>query len=127
MTRVVTNILLFFFNMDFITLLTSVAGMIATLGGFELIKWVMNRKSNTRIAEAQADSAEFEVLRKQLIFLQEQLDQKEKRFAEQTDVVRQLNLKEIELTQEIGRLKLELAVKRCEVKKCPKREPQTGY
>ena len=121
--------------MDFVvTLLTSAAGMITALGGFELIKWLLNRRSNSRIVEAQADTeevkadgAEFSLLKTQIEFLQAQIVDKEKRFADQTDQVRKLTTEVLELTRKNGQILIEFETKRCEVKHCPKREPPTGY
>ena len=40
-----------------------IAAIIGALGGFEAIKYFINRKSNARKADAEADSAEFDALR----------------------------------------------------------------
>lgn len=92
-----------------------------------MIKYFINRKSNSRIAEAKADSSEFTVLRDTVVFLQEQLQKKEERFAEQTDVVRRLTAENLELTRENAMLKAERALKLCERRNCGNREPQSGY
>ena len=116
------------------TLLTSIAGMITALGGFELVKWLINRRSNKRLAaahadteEVKADSAEFTLLKQQVEFLQSQVLDKEKRFAEQTNVVRKLTTEVLELSKKNGQLGIELETKRCDVKHCPNRQPPTGY
>lgn len=101
--------------------------IVTTLGGWESIKYFIHRKSNTRIAEAKADGSEFSVLRDTVIFLQEQLQKKEERFAEQTDVVRRLTAENLELTRENAMLKAERALKLCERRNCGNREPQSGY
>ena len=75
------------------------ASILGTLGGWEMIKYLINRKTNTRKAEAEADSSEFTVLRDTVVFLQEQLQKKEERFAEQTDLVRKLTSENLELTR----------------------------
>ena len=101
--------------------------VISALGGFEGIKWWMNRKTNARMQETKADSDEFHLLREQIEFLQTQLKEKELRFAEQTELVRKQNADIIKLMNEKAALDLELALKRCERKKCSAREPQNGY
>lgn len=115
-------------------LITTICGMIGVLGGWEMIKYLINRKSNQRINESEADkreteadSAEFHLLRETSEFLQQQLRQKEERFAEQTELVRKLNTEVIELTKEKGQLELSLQKYKCVVPKCPKREPQNGF
>lgn len=117
-----------------ISILTTLVTVVSALGGWELVKWLLNRKSNQRIAEAHADleevtanKEEFGVLKEQIEFLQRQIYDKETRFAEQTNLVRQQNLDIINLTKEKGALELELQKKRCEVKCCPNRQPQNGY
>lgn len=101
--------------------------IISSLGGFELVKYLLNRKNNARIMEAQADNDEFKVLKEEVQFLQEQLKQKEERFADQTQQVRTLNAEVIKLTQEKAAVELDLQRYRCVVKGCAKREPQNGY
>ena len=54
----------------------------------EIVRWIKNRKTDSRIEEAHADSEEFNSLRETIQFLQEQLKGKEERFAEQTKIVR---------------------------------------
>ena len=103
------------------------ASILGTLGGWEMIKYLINRKTNTRKAEAEADSSEFTVLRDTVVFLQEQLQKKEERFAEQTDLVRKLTAENLELTRQNAMLKAERALKLCERRNCGNREPQSGY
>lgn len=104
-----------------------IIAILGSLGGLELVKWLFNRKANSRIAESEADSAEFHTLQEAMLFLQGQVKEKEERFAEQTERLRQLqtdyfNERELRFSAE-----LELCQKRCNVKGCSKREPQNGY
>ena len=101
--------------------------ILGSLGGWELVKYLINRKSNARISEAEADSAEFHVLKEQIEFLQDQLKQKEERFAEQTTLVRNLNNEVLDVTKKLGNTELELQKYRCIRAKCAQREPQNGY
>lgn len=107
--------------------LLTAASILGTLGGWEMIKYLINRKTNTRKAEAEADSSEFTVLRDTVVFLQEQLQKKEERFAEQTNLVRKLTNENLELTRENSMLKTERALKLCERRNCAQRQPQSGY
>lgn len=104
-----------------------IATIIGSLGGLECIKYFLHRNQNKRIAEAQADSDEFHVMRETIEFLQQQLKEKEERFAEQTTLVRKLNTEIIDLTKAKGQTELELQKYRCVVPKCMNREPQNGY
>jgi peptidoglycan hydrolase CwlO-like protein len=122
--------------------------LIGTLGGLELVKWVFNRKANAKIVEAQADSAkiqaeedEFHLKRERLKFADEQLLEKDRQLAdwsnkhyEQTLLVRKQNEQIVSYLAEIGTLKAKIAsleaeraMKLCERRGCPQRQPQSGY
>ena len=134
--------------MDIATLLTSFGGVLTALGVKELVMWFLNRKSNSRIASANAEKAELdaekdeyhllrerlEVADKHLLEKEKQLYDKEQRFHEQTLLVRKLQEQLLEKTQENGELKArisaleaERAMKLCERKGCNNRQPQSGY
>lgn len=115
--------------------------VLGAMGGLELIKWlynvIANRKNNARINEAEADASEFHVMQEQMVFMQQQLKDKEERFAEQTehlrDVQRDLltlekekSLMEVEYLKKIADLELELARVRCNDELCPFRQPPTA-
>lgn len=108
-------------------ILTTILTIVTTLGGWEMIKYFINRKSNSRIAEAEADTVEFTVLRQTVEFLQAQLQEEEQRFAQQTELLRKANTEILELTKEKGAIELELSMHCCLRKKCAQREPQNGY
>lgn len=122
--------------------------LIGTLGGLELVKWFFNRKANAKIVEAQADSAkiqaeedEFHLKRERLKFADEQLLEKDRQLAdwsnkhyEQTLLVRKQNEQIVSYLAEIGTLKAKIAsleaeraMKLCERRGCPQRQPQSGY
>ena len=105
------------------TLLT----VITALGGFEAIKYFLNRKTNKRKAEAEADSAEFNALREYNEFLQRQLSDKEERFTNQTDRLRTIQDEYFDLMKKNAQTELELQKFRCIRAKYPNREPQNGY
>lgn len=107
--------------------LVTIAAVLGTLGGWEMIKYLINRKTNARKAEAEADSAEFGVLRETVEFLQTQLQKKEERFADQTQLVMSLNSENLDLTRRVTLLETEKAMKFCERRNCGNREPQSGY
>jgi hypothetical protein len=108
-------------------ILTTILTIVTTLGGWETVKYIIHRKANARKIEAEADSSEFGVLRDTMIFLEQQLKEKEERFAEQTTVVRKLNAENLELTRENAILKAENGLKLCQRRNCGDREPQSGY
>ena len=119
----------------------TIVTVVTALGGFEGVKWLINRKSNTRVAQAnadvseiKADTDEFRDLRERTEFAEKQLVEKEQRFAEQTSVLRDVQRELIDTTiqmgeykAEISRLQAERAMKLCERRGCVNREPQSGY
>ena len=111
--------------------LNTILAIIGAMGGIEGIKWGIrawaNRKTNARIADAQADVEEFKALREYNEFAQNQLSEKEERFVEQTGRLRQVQDELFTLKESYSDVKIELALKRCEKKKCGDREPQNGY
>lgn len=127
------------------TLLASFGGVITALGGWECVRWFLARSSNERMAEATADNAEtaaeqneWALLERREQFMQSQLVLKEERIADLTERLREerekvLSLKdqladaEIAHQKEVAELKLELAVKRCDRKRCKQRIPPNGY
>lgn len=113
--------------METVSVIEIVATIIGTMGGWEAIKYLLNRKTNKRKEEAEADSVEFGVLRDSMEFLQNQLKEKEQRFAEQTDLVRKQNLDILQLNKDKAQLELELQRYKCVIKGCAKRDPQNGY
>lgn len=101
--------------------------LLTALGGFEGVKYFLNRKSNGRKATADATLAEFKVLQETVVFLQEQLKKKEERFAEHIEVHRQTVQQLLDAERRIGELLAERSLKLCEIKKCKGREPFSGY
>lgn len=108
--------------------------IITALGGIETVKWWMNRKTNARMLDIKADSDEFHLLRERLEVSDKQLLDKEQRFHEQTQLVRELNKQLIDKTVEngtlqarISALEAERAMKLCERRGCINREPQSGF
>lgn len=97
--------------------------ILASLGGLEFIKWLFNRKASSRLALAEAESAEFHTLQETVQFLQTQLQEKEERFASQTDRLRRCQDDLFGEREARHKAELELALKRCEEQDCPFRQP----
>ena len=127
--------------MDINSIITSVVSLIAALGGIEFLKWLWTRKSKARMDAAEADAAElkvekdeFQLIRERLQYSDQQLMEKEQRFNEQTNLLRDTNRQLLEqikenglLSAKVASLEAERAMKLCQVRMCPKREPQSGY
>ena len=121
-------------QMDYVNILVSLGTVLTALGGFEMVKYLLNRNTNKRKEEAEADkaeaeanSADFSVLRETVEFLQQQLKDKEERFANQTERLRKVQDDYFTLLQEKAKADLELQRFRCVRPKCAQREPQNGY
>lgn len=115
-------------------IIIGIGSAIGAVGGWELVKYLLNLKTNKRKEEAEADSLEFSVLKDTVTFLQEQLheqvrqdSEKEKRFVEQTMRLRKVQDDNYQLLKDMSKLELELQTYRCVVKKCPNREPKNGF
>lgn len=127
--------------MEVESIVTSVVSLLAALGGLEFLKWLWTRKSKARLAAAEADAAElkasadeYHLLKERIDNLNQQLSNKENRFDEQTQLLRQTNKELLEqikenglLAAKIASLEAERAMKLCQVRNCAKREPQSGY
>ena len=112
--------------------------LVSVLGGFEAVKWIVrfftNRNNQKSIDDTEAISKRYEALENHISFLQGELQEKEKRFVdkeqrfvEQTDRLRNIQDQMFDLQKKNADLQIQLALKRCEVKKCHNREPQNGY
>lgn len=119
-------------------IVTIISAVLGSQTLVELIRIFRNRKTDGRIEEAHADNEEFRTLRELCTFLQQQLKDKEERFADQTQLVRGLNTEVIQLTREKAdveleyerykaKAELELEKVRCNDKPCPWREPPNAY
>lgn len=97
--------------------------VVGSFGGLEFIKWLFNRKTNSRIATAEAETAEFHTLQETNEFLQRQLQMKEERFVEQTNRLRTTQDELFKAKEAEHAAKLELAQKKCEDEECPFRRP----
>ena len=138
--------------MNWVDVLVMVLG---ALGGLEFIKWLFTRKSSGRVAQAQADDAEYEGYQKQIDRYEERLADKDKiiaekdaqlidkerkyhdisdKYHEQTLLLRETNAKLLKKEEECGDKKAKISellaekkMKLCERKGCTNRMPQSGY
>jgi GTP1/Obg family GTP-binding protein len=123
------------------TMIETIVTIVSALGGFELIKWFYTRKSKAKVEEAEAevarikaDADEYHLIRERLDLLNKDMIEKEKRFMEQTNHVRELNRQLIDKEVEIGNYKAKVSeleaerkMKLCERRDCANRQPQSGY
>lgn len=116
--------------------------ILGAIGGLDFIKFltksIFNRKNNARMADSEADASEFHVLQEEIVFLQQQIKDKEERFADQTNLARKQNAEILELTnnlataeienaKEIAALEIQMMQVKCVDKNCPFRLPPNAY
>jgi len=115
--------------MNWGNLITTIVGLLAALGGWDAIKYCINRKSNRRINESEADKKEIETdtdefhlykerieelrlsnaeLNKQNYELIKACEAKEEIIADKTAKIRELQEARIEDTKQIGELEKEV-------------------
>lgn len=111
-------------DMNWMELVGSVMGSVALWEG---VKYLLNRRNNKRIAEAEADQKEFEVLRETMTFLQQQLRENFERYDQQTDRLRKVQDECHELMLKNQQAELSLHRYRCEKRGCQDRVPPNGY
>ena len=95
--------------MDIVTIISTIASLLGTLSIWEAVKYFLNRKTNKRMEEAEADSKEFATLRDMIEFLQGQLKEKEERFADQTERLRHTQDENFRLLEEKALLEIRMA------------------
>lgn len=99
--------------MEYVKILTA---LVAALGGWEFIKYMLNRKSNSRIAEANAFKVEREALIEDYKRVQEEVANLKKKVDELYDKVHKLEDERLGLINENNELRL--ALKEAEKKIC---------
>lgn len=88
--------------------LTIVVSLITALGGWEAIKYLLNRKTNNRIAEANAFKVEREALIEDYKRVQGEVDKLKEQVAKLYTEIDSLKSDRLRLIQENGELKLAL-------------------
>ena len=95
--------------MDMMSIASTVASLIGTLSIWEMVKYFLNRKTNKRKEEAEADSAELAVLRETINYLQEKFKESLERYDDQTARLRKTQDENFQLLREKAMLELQLS------------------
>lgn len=110
--------------------LETIIGIFGALGGLEALKWVAGLRYSRRKASAEAAESFENVVTKRvktyedsIIFLQNQLQEKEKQFAELSARYQESMQRGLDLTRELGEMKLKYRYSRCDRKNCTERKP----
>lgn len=107
--------------------LIAIAG---AFGGLEALKWLVNLRSMKKKAAGEAAECFENVITKRvktyedsILFLQNQLQEKERQFAELSAKYQESMQRGLELTRTLGELKLKYRQSRCDKKDCEFRKP----
>jgi hypothetical protein len=133
--------------MNLTEILSTVGVAVGAFGGFEFIKYLLNRRTNGRVAEAEADDAELGVFIRRVEALDKQLEVKDnqinlkdeqikaadsryseqlKRYDEQTERLRAIQDECSQLQNKISQLELKCAhaqLWECQRASCKQRKP----
>lgn len=96
-------------GIDWVSIASTIASFVGTLSIWEAVKYWLNRKTNRRKEEAEADNSEFAVLHDIVKLIQEQLKTEVERYADQTQRLRKMQDENFSLIRENGLLKLKLS------------------
>ena len=94
--------------MDWTGTITAAAAIVTALGGLELIKFLLNRKTNRRIAEANAFEVERKAILEDYTRVQEEVDALKEKVDELYKKVHQLENERLDLIHENNKLRLAL-------------------
>lgn len=73
------------------TFLSVAGGLVTALGGWEFVKYLLNRRSNSRIAEANAGIKEIEKEERELGVMQQLVESLRQRIEQQDEKIKELN------------------------------------
>lgn len=90
------------------TYLAAAGGLVTALGGWEFIKYMLNRKSNSRVAEANAFKIEREAIIEDYKRVQGEVDELKKKVDELYNRLHQLEGERLELIKSKNELELKL-------------------
>lgn len=94
--------------MDWAGTITAAATIVTALGGLELIKFLLNRKSNKRIADANAFEVAQKSWTKEYRRMQEEISELNKKVDDLYNKVHQLENERLDLIHENNKLRLQL-------------------
>ena len=90
------------------TFLSVAGGLVTALGGWEFVKYLLNRKSNSRVAEANAFKVEREAIIEDYKRVQQEVDELKKKVDELYSRLHELEGERLALIRRNNELELEL-------------------
>ena len=85
-----------------------IATLVGALGGWELVKWLLNRDSNKRIGAAQAFEVEYKALIEDYHRVQQEVDDLKKKVDQLYEQLHRLENERLDLIRENNELRLRL-------------------
>ena len=85
-----------------------IATLVGALGGWELVKWLLNRDSNKRIGAAQAFEVEYKALIEDYHRVQQEVDDLKKKVDQLYEQLHRLENERLDLIRENNELRLQL-------------------
>lgn len=85
-----------------------IATLVGALGGWELVKWLLNRDSNRRIGAAQAFEVEYKALIEDYHRVQQEVDDLKKKVDQLYEQLHRLENERLDLIRENNELRLQL-------------------
>lgn len=117
----------YFCSMMSIETFIAIAG---AFGGLEALKWLASLRSSRKKSDAEAADSIENVIAKRvktyedsILFLQNQLQEKERQFADLSSRFQEKMQRELDLTRQLGELRLRYRQVRCDRKECENRKP----
>lgn len=109
-------------------------GIAGALGGLETLKWLAGFRTARRKAANEAAETFENVVTKRvktyedsIVFLQNQLMEKERQFAELSAKYHESMQRGLDLTRSLGEMKLRYRQSRCDLNSCPDRKPPFAW
>lgn len=113
---------------------TLIVTIVSALGGIEGVKWIIrfwvNRKTDARKEDAAADSLEDENERKQVAWLEDRVNQRDAKIDALYIELREEQSAKLDLIYKLHECELKLKeaeIRRCDIRKCAKREPPSDF
>lgn len=108
----------------------TILAIAGAFGGLEALKWIVGWRSERRKSAAEAAETVEDVIAKRvktyedsISFLQTQLQEKERQFAELSAKYHESMQQGLELTRRLGEMRLRYRQSRCDRKDCAQRKP----
>lgn len=95
-------------NPDISTIITAAGSLLAALGGWEFVKYMLNRKTNNRVGAAEAFKVEYAALIEDYKRVQNEVDELNKKVDALYAKVHQLEGERLDLIKENNELRLAL-------------------